>query len=99
MAYRDGSYTGTAQGASSVIRVTLSVSGGIITTEEIWQDCETQSVGGYEAIRDGVYAQMIDAAQGPDIEVISGATITTAAVKKAVEQALAAAQGEEVDHE
>jgi uncharacterized protein with FMN-binding domain len=84
---------------SSIIRVTLSISGGIITTEEIWQDCETQSVGGYEAIKDGVYARMIDAAQGPGIDAISGATVTTAAVKKAVEQALAEAQGEAQDKE
>jgi uncharacterized protein with FMN-binding domain len=92
MAYRDGTYTGIAQGMSSIIRVTLSVADGIITTEEIWQDCETQSVGGYEAIKDGVYATMIDAAQGPDIDTISGATITTKAVKTAVEQALAQAE-------
>jgi uncharacterized protein with FMN-binding domain len=92
MAYQDGTYTGSAQGMSSIIRVTLSVAGGTITTEEIWQDCETQSVGGYEAIKDGVYAAMIDAAQGPDIDAISGATITTTAVKTAVEQALAQAQ-------
>lgn len=92
MAYRDGTYTGVAQGMSSIIRVTLSLAGGRITTEEIWQDCETQGVGGYEAIKDGVYAAMIDAAQGPDIDVISGATITTKAVKTAVEQALAQAE-------
>jgi uncharacterized protein with FMN-binding domain len=92
MAYQDGSYTGSAQGMSSVIRVTLSITDGIIATEEIWQDCETQGVGGYEAIKDGVYAAMIDAAQGPDIDSISGATITTNAVKSAVGQALAQAE-------
>ncbi|MDR1015336.1 MAG: FMN-binding protein [Coriobacteriales bacterium] len=88
MEYQDGTYTGIAQGMSSIIRVTLSIADGTVTTEEIWQDCETQSVGGYEAIKDGVYAAMIDAAQGPDIDTVSGATITTAAVKSAVARAL-----------
>jgi uncharacterized protein with FMN-binding domain len=92
MAYQNGTYTGIAQGMSSIIRITLSITDNIITTEEIWQDCETQSVGGYEAIKDGVYAEMIDAAQGPDIDAIAGATITTAAIKSAVQQALAQAE-------
>jgi uncharacterized protein with FMN-binding domain len=92
MDYRDGVYTGVAQGMSSILRVTLSITDGVITTEEIWQDCETQSVGGFEAIRDGVYAAMIDSAQGADIDAISGATITTAAIKLAVEQALTQAK-------
>ncbi|MDR0514526.1 MAG: FMN-binding protein [Coriobacteriaceae bacterium] len=92
MAYRDGTYAGIAQGMSSIIRVTLVIKDGTITTDEIWQDCETQSVGGYEAIKDGVYATMIDAAQGPDIDTISGATITTAAIKAAVARALAQAE-------
>lgn len=92
MSYKDGTYTGIAQGMSSIIRVTLTVAGGTITTEEIWQDCETQSVGGYEAIKDGTYAAMIDKAQGPEFDSISGATITTNAIKAAVNSALASAQ-------
>jgi uncharacterized protein with FMN-binding domain len=35
---------------------------------------------------------MIDAAQGPDIDAIAGATITTGAIKSAVERALAQAE-------
>ena len=49
---------------------------------------ETQSVGGFEAIRDGKYALMIEAAQGSDIDTVSGATITTEAVRNAVDDAL-----------
>ena len=52
------------------------------------QEGETQSVGGFEAIRDGKYAAMIDAEQGPDIDCISGATITTAGVRQATTDAL-----------
>ena len=68
----DGVYTGKGLGMDGL---------------EITQEGETQSVGGYEAIRDGVYASMIDAAQCSDIDAISGATITTAGVKQAVDDA------------
>ena len=56
------------------------------------QEGESQSRGGYEAVRDGTFAAMIEAAQGPDIDAISGATITTAGVKTAVKDALAQAE-------
>ena len=38
--------------------------------------------------RDGTFAKMIEAAQGSDIDTVSGATITTAGVKQAVDDAL-----------
>lgn len=39
-------------------------------------------------MRDGTFAKMIEAAQGSDIDTVSGATITTAGVKQAVDDAL-----------
>ena len=74
------------------ITVTLLVDDNHISCLEMTQEGESQSRGGYEAIRDGKYAQMIEAAQGADIDTISGATITTAGVKQAVEDALAKAE-------
>ncbi|NPD31169.1 FMN-binding protein [Eggerthellaceae bacterium zg-1084] len=100
--YADGEYTGVGKGMDGLITVTLQVEGNKITCTRITQEGETQSVGGYEAIRDGVYAQMIDAAQDERIDAIAGATITTQAVRTAVadalEQAAAAAAGKEVQH-
>ena len=81
-------YTGSAPAMAGMVTVTLLVEDNHITCIALTQDGETQSVGGYEAIRDGRYAAMIEAAQGSDIDVISGATITTAAVGNAVEDAL-----------
>ena len=75
-----------------LIAVTLLVEDNHITCIETTQEGESQSVGGYEAIRDGVYANMIDAAQGSDIDAVSGATITTAGIRQAVEAALAQAR-------
>ena len=88
----DGVYTGRGRGMEGWISVTLLVDDGRLTCLETAQDGESQSRGGYEAIRDGRYAAMIEAAQGADIDAIAGATITTAGVKQAVEDALAQAQ-------
>lgn len=84
----NGIYQGQAQGMCGAIRVTLQVKDGVLTVLDIWQDGETQGVGGYEAIKDGTFAKMIEKAQGPAIDSVSGATITSAAVSQAVENAL-----------
>ena len=84
----DGVYTGTGLGMDGLITVTLAVQGNHINCIEVTQEGETQSVGGFEAIRDGKYAAMIDVEQGPDIDCISGATITTAGVRQATTDAL-----------
>lgn len=84
----DGVYSGVGKGMDGLISVTLLVQDNRITCIETTQEGETQSVGGYEAIRDGKYAEMIEAAQSADIDAISGATITTNGIKEAVEDAL-----------
>ena len=88
----DGVYTGTGRGMEGLITVTLLVDDGHIQCVGMTQEGESQSRGGYEAIRDGKYADLIEAAQGPDIDVIAGATITTAGVKQATADALAQAE-------
>ena len=77
----DGVYTGTGKGMEGLVTVKLPA-----------QEGESQSRGGYEAIRDGRFAAMIEAAQGAGIDAISGATITTAGVRQAVEDALSQAE-------
>ncbi len=91
-AYKDGVYTGKGKGMDGLITATLLVKDNHISCIELTQEGESQSVGGYEAIRDGVYASMIDAAQGSDIDAVTGATITTAGVRQAVEDALGQAK-------
>lgn len=84
----DGVYTGEAPAMEGNVTVTLMVADNRITCLETTQEGESQSRGGFEAIRDGKYALMIEAAQGSDIDTISGATVTTAAVKNATDDAL-----------
>lgn len=97
----DGVYTGTGKGMEGPVTVTLLVQDNRIACLETTQEGESQSRGGYEAIRDGRFAAMIEAAQGADIDAVSGATITTAGVKQAVEDALsqAAAAGAKQEEE
>lgn len=89
---RDGVYTGTGKGMEGSVTVTLLVQDNRISCLETTQEGESQSRGGYEAVRDGTFAAMIEAAQGSDIDAVSGATITTAGVKQAVDDALAQAE-------
>ena len=49
----DGVYTGRGRGMEGWISVTLLVDDGRLTCLETAQDGESQSRGGYEAIRDG----------------------------------------------
>lgn len=95
--YADGVYTGKGTAMEGLVTVTLLLDANHVTCLEITQEGESQSRGGYEAIRDGKFAAMIDAAQGSDIDAISGATITTAGVKMAVDDALAQAEAANVD--
>ncbi len=88
----DGVYTGEGKGMEGPITVTLLVQDNRISCLETTQEGESQSRGGYEAIRDGKFATMIEAVQGADIDAVSGATITTAGVKQAVEDALSQAE-------
>ena len=88
----DGVYTGTGKGMEGLVTVKLLVQDNRISCLETAQEGESQSRGGYEAIRDGKFAAMIEAAQGSDIDAVSGATITTAGVKQAVEDALSQAE-------
>ena len=87
-AYADGTYTGTAAGMGGDINVTLVIKDGVIAVEDISPNNETKGIGGYEAIEDGTYAAQIEAAQGPEIDGIAGATITSDAIKLAVQRAL-----------
>ena len=89
--YKDGTYTGMGNGMGGEINVTLEVSGGTVSVTDISPNNETVGVGGYEAIEDGTYVQLIEEAQGASFDVVSGATITSEAVRTAVSEALAGA--------
>ena len=83
-------FTGTAQGMGGDVSVTLTVEDGKITAAEVVGENETKGIG-YEPCAEGTYAAAIVEAQSADIDNISGATVTTNAVKEATKKAMVAA--------
>ena len=87
--YTPGTYTGTATGIGEV-KVTMTFSETAITDVVIDASNETESFGGVAAptLKDALMA-----AQSTEIDNISGATITTNAVKKAAASCIEQAMG------
>lgn len=83
-------FTGTAQGNGGEVSVTITVEDGKITAAEVVGDQETPGIA-LEQCQDGTFANQIVAAQGAEIEGVSGATVTTNAVKEATAEAMEAA--------
>lgn len=87
--YTPGTYTGTATGIGEV-KVTMTFSETAITDVVIDASNETESIGGVAAptLKDALMA-----AQSTEIDNVSGATITTNAVKKAAASCIEQAMG------
>lgn len=87
--YTPGTYTGTAAGIGEV-KVTMTFSETAITDVVIDASNETESIGGVAAptLKDALMT-----AQSTEIDNISGATITTNAVKKAAASCIEQAMG------
>lgn len=87
--YTPGTYTGTAAGIGEV-KVIMTFSETAITDVVIDASNETESIGGVAAptLKDALMA-----AQSTEIDNISGATITTNAVKKAAASCIEQAMG------
>lgn len=92
--YVNGKYTASAYGMEGMIELSVIIKDNVLTVDSIKQDYETHSVGGFEAIRDGVYARQLEAAQGTDIDGVAGATVTTSAIKSALHSILKQAKKE-----
>ncbi len=88
-----GEYVGEAQGFGGTVTVKITVDDAAVTAAEITAANETAAIGGTAA--ESLAAAMIGATSADDIEVVTGATITSTAVKEALGKALAAANGEE----
>ena len=87
--YTPGTYTGTSTGIGEV-KVTMTFSETAITDVVINASNETESIGGVAAptLKDALMA-----AQSTEIDNISGATVTTNAVKKAAASCIEQAMG------
>ena len=89
--YTPGTYTGEAQGYGGKVMVAITTDADSITDVKITGDDETPAVGG--AALEDLAAQVKE--KGADIDGVSGATMTSNAVKAAAADAISAAKGEE----
>ena len=87
--YTAGTYTGTATGIGEV-KVTMTFSATAITDVVVDASNETESIGGVAA---PTLQEALMEAQTAEIDNISGATVTTNAVKKAAASCIEQAMG------
>ncbi|MCD7744214.1 MAG: FMN-binding protein [Lachnospiraceae bacterium] len=89
--YTPGTYTATAAGMESDVTVTITVDENSILSVGCNVSGETEGVGA--AIGPEIIAQILDA-QSADVDGVSGATVTSDAVKTAAADALSQAAGD-----
>ena len=90
--FTPGEYEGSAQGFGGAVNVKLTVDEEAITAIEITGDGETPALGG--AAIEQMGAAYVGQADAEGVDGMTGATITSDAVKAAVGNALAQARGE-----
>lgn len=82
VSYADGTYTGSGDGFGGTVSVEVTVSGGKITAIDVVN----------AANEDAAYLDkakgIIDSANSPEVDTISGATFSSTGIKTAVQQAL-----------
>ena len=92
--YVPGTYTGTAKGYGGIVTAEVTVSGKMIDSIAVNGEKETLLDLVVPALPDSILAK-----QSTEVDAVSGATISSNAIKEAVDQALAKARGEEVETE
>ena len=83
--YKDGVYTGTGKGNGGDVTVEVTVEGGNIVKIELKDHKETPGI--FEGAEAGVSNEIIKT-QSTDVESVSGATLTSEAIKTAVAEAI-----------
>lgn len=83
--YKDGIYTGTGKGNGGDVTVEVTVEGGNIVKIELKDHKETPGI--FEGAETGVSNAIIKT-QSTDVESVSGATLTSDAIKTAVTEAI-----------
>ena len=82
---QDGTFTGSAAGMGGAVNVTVTVEGGKIVSVEVGEHSETPGIS--DPAIEQIPAAIVEA-QSTDVEGVSGATVTSEAIKQAVAAAL-----------
>ena len=88
--YTPGTYSATAQGLESTVKVTMTFDDTSILDVIVDSSGETKGIGEAAA---GPLAEQLKAAQSAEIDGVSSATVTSNAVKKAAADCIAQAMG------
>ena len=83
--YKDGTYTGEADGFGGTVAVEVTVKDGKIEAVEV-TSAEKED-GAYLAMAEDIIPKIIEA-QSAEVDTISGATFSSTGIKNATEQAL-----------
>lgn len=83
--YRNGVYTGAADGFAGEVKVKVTVRSSRIRSVEVVSHSETQGIGSRAV--EALPAVIVEK-QTPEVDAVAGATITSNAIKEAVRQAL-----------
>ena len=89
-----GEYEASAQGFGGPVTVKVTVDADTVTAVEVTGEGETPALGG--AAIEGYNTSLVGVTDADSVDVTSGATVTSTAVKEAFADALAQAKGEAV---
>ncbi|WP_028543826.1 FMN-binding protein [Paenibacillus taiwanensis] len=84
--YKDGTYEGTGRGASSDIKVAVTVKAGKIESIELKEHEETAQL--IEAVKENTIPDIVTKQDTAGVEALTGATKSSEGVLAAVKQAL-----------
>ncbi|MDZ4957179.1 FMN-binding protein [Clostridium perfringens] len=87
--YKDGTYTGEGQGASSAIKVEVKVEKGKISEINLLEHNETKTL--VDGVKENLVPEIIEKQSTEGVEAISGATNSSKGVIEAVNKALESA--------
>ncbi len=90
---QDGTFTGTGEGRNGNIEVSITVENGRITDAKVLNEMETPDIG-FPA-EEPILTQFIQDGSTKDIDVVSGATLTSNAMLDALDMATDKAKGKE----
>lgn len=89
--YKPGSYSATVKGFGGDVTVTITVDENNITDVKITGENETPAIGG-----NAIESLTTSIKENVDVDIVSGATVTSASVKNALAIVLLEAKGEDV---
>lgn len=92
--YPDGTYEATVEGHNGPLTVVVTVEGNVITDVEVTEHEETEGLS--DPAIEEVPAAIV-ASNSTDVDVVSGATVTSEAIIAAVEEALGNEDGAEAE--